>query len=40
MLVKKNCQAVPDHIVTRLQAAAESTKPEFISAKEVHANGE
>ncbi|MET0757689.1 MAG: hypothetical protein ABWY39_06960, partial [Mycobacterium sp.] len=30
----------PDHIVTRLQAAAESTEPEFISAKEAHAKGE
>jgi hypothetical protein len=30
----------PDHIITRLQAAAESTKPECMSAKEVRANGE
>jgi hypothetical protein len=30
----------PDQIVTRLQAAAESTEPESISAKDLHANGE
>src|SRR6478736_462456 len=30
----------PDHIITRLRAAAESTKPECMSAKEVRANGE
>ena len=30
----------PDHIVTRLQAAAESAELEFISAQEVPADGE
>ena len=30
----------PDHIITRLRAAAESTKSECMSAKEVRANGE
>jgi catechol-2,3-dioxygenase len=29
----------PDHIVTRLQAAAESTKSESISSNELHARG-